>query len=240
MRYVHPLRLYLIVSVFFFFVATLLVQENLEDVSIPEADISDAAQAESDSFAIRSNWNVLLHLMRDPTLSDQVVRDSLNQMDLMKLDIQNEGMAHIIFHQLRKVASNDLSVFGAYIMQNIPVMMFIVLPLLALVIKLFYVRRKPLYVHHLVHVLHLHAFAFLVYSLYLLTILFFDSTESIPDWVNGTLVLVMVAYSFLSLLRVYRQSWYKTLLKFFLLGNIYLLLVLFAAIVEAFTSFLIF
>ncbi len=240
MRYVHPLRLYLIISILFFFVATLLVQQNLEKVSLSVNEIIDVAEVESDSTLSGNGLRSMLRVMRDPTLSDQQARDSLRQMHLVKLDIRNEGMANTIFHQLRKVFSNDLSMFGGYIMQNLPVMMFIVLPLLALVMKLLYVRRKPLYIHHLVHSLHLHAFGFLVGTLYLLTIVLPDNADTIPDWVNGVLLLFIITYSFFSFLRVYQQSWYKTLLKFFLLGNIYFFLILFAALIEAMISFMIF
>ena len=240
MRYVHPLRLYLIMSVLFFFVATLLVRQNLEEMSLSENKIVEVAEVENDSTQSNNSLSTLFRVMRDPTLSDQEARDSLRRMSMVKLDFQNEGMVNTIFHQLRKVVSNDLSVFGGYIMQNLPIMMFIVLPLLALVIKLAYVRRKPLYIHHLVHVLHLHAFAFLIGTLYLLAIVLFDSTHPVPDWVDGVLVLLMITYSFFSFLRVYQQSWYKTLLKFFLLGNIYFFLILFAALIEPMISFMIF
>lgn len=241
MRYVHPLRLYLIMSVLFFFVATLLVRQNLEEVSLSENEIVDVAEAESDS-TLSNGLNSILRVMRDPTLSDHQARDSLRRMNLVKLNFQNEGIVNTntIFHQLRRVVSNGLSVFGGYIMQNLPIMMFIVLPLLALVLKLLYVRRKPLYVHHLVHVLHLHAFAFMMGTLYLLAIVLLDNANMVPDWVDGVLLLFMITYSFILFLQVYRQSWYKTLLKFFLVGAVYFFLLLFAALIEAMISFLIF
>ena len=248
MRYVHPLRLYLIVSVFFFFVATLWVQENLDNVSASEREVLNVIETETedDSLPRATTWSILLPLMRNATLSDQEVLDSLKSIGIIENasininGVDSSTVAHTLLHQVRRVASNDLSIFGGFIMQNLPIMMFIVLPLLALVIKLFYVRRKFRYLHHLVHVLHLHAFAFLLYSVYLLIIILFDSTSTVPDWINEALLVVMIIYSFLSLLRVYQQSWYKTLLKLFLLGNIYFMLITLAGVIEALISFLIF
>ena len=39
------------------------------------------------------------------------------------------------------------------------------LPIFALILKLLYVRRKTLFIKHLVHTLHIHSFAFLIYGL---------------------------------------------------------------------------
>lgn len=242
MRYVHPLRLYLVVSIFFFFVATLLVQRNLEEVSlVPDADEVSNSLVEGDSSSV-SGWNNILRVLRDASLSDQAALDSLHRMDVVQVQIptKEQGMINFLFHQSRKVVKNDVSVFSGYLMQNLPVMMFIFLPLLALFTKLIYIRRGFFYVHHLVHVLHLHAFAFLVLSVYLLTLLIFDAFETVPDWINNVLFLLLIGYSFLSFLKVYQQKLLKTLLKFYLLANVYLLLLAFAALTEGFISFLIF
>ncbi len=239
MRYVHPLRLYLIVSIFFFFVATLLVQRNLEEVSlVPDAVMRDEA-IEEDTTVI-SGWNRTLDVMRNADLSDQVALDSLRNIGFVQGDLENQELMNRLFHQFRKVVNNDVSLFSGYLMQNLPVMMFIVLPLLALVIKLFYIRRNFFYVHHLVHVLHLHAFTFLVFGLYLLILIIFDARETTPDGVSSGILLLLMGYSFLSFLKVYRQRWPKTLLKFFLLANVYLILLVVAALTEGIISFLIF
>lgn len=239
MRYVHPLRLYLIVSVFFFFVATLLVQRNLEEVSlIPDVEAGDGSVME-DSVVI-SGWDSMLRVLRDASLSDQAALDSLRKIGAIQGNTGNSEVTDRLFHQFRKVVKNDMSVFSGYLMQNLPVMMFIVLPLLALVIKLFYIRRDFLYVHHLVHILHLHAFVFLVAGIYLLILIIFDALETVPDWMNNALLLLLLGYLFLSFLKVYQQRWPKTLLKFFLLANVYWLLLLFAALSEGLISFLIF
>ena len=224
--------------------ATLWVQKNLESVSAAEREVLRSIETENDSLPGTTTWSRVLPLMRNNLLSDQEVVDSLQSMGFSfssNIDgTDSSVVVKTLVHQVRRVASNDLSIFGGFIMQNLPIMMFIVLPLLALVIKLFYIRRKFRYLHHLVHVLHLHSFAFLLYSAYLLAIVLFDSTKVVPDWINGALLVVMIVYSFLSLRRVYRQSWYKTLLKLFLLSNVYILLITLAGVTETLISFLIF
>ncbi len=239
MRFVHPLRLYLIVSLLFFFVATLLVQLNLEEVSLVSDPETSGDLVEGDSVTV-SSWNTILGVMRNEGLSDREAIDSLRSMNKLKISLINQAFADRLFHQLRRVVKNDLSVFGAYLMQNLPVMMFIVLPLLSLVFKLFYIRRDFLYVHHLVHVLHLHAFAFLVVGVYLLALIVFGVTDTVSDNIHNAVILLIMGYAYLSFLKVYRQRWYKTLFKFFLLFNVYFFLLLFAAIGEGFISFMIF
>jgi hypothetical protein len=71
------------------------------------------------------------------------------------------------------------------------------------------VRRDRYYAEHFVFALHLHAFFFMVFILMFLL-----------PWAQAkTLLLVwMVAYTWLAMKRVYRQGWFRTTLKWAVLG----------------------
>ena len=99
--------------------------------------------------------------------------------------------------------------------------MFILLPLYALLLKLIYWRRHKYYVEHLVFALHLHAFAFLVFSVSALL------PEEAP-WSDPTSTMLFgwfLVYYFLALRRYYGQSRRKTGLKYMILLGAYTALV---------------
>jgi hypothetical protein len=98
-----------------------------------------------------------------------------------------------------------------------PHMVFLLLPLFALMLKLLYVRRSRYYAEHFVFALHVHAFVFTL----------FTAMFILPwDWLNGILFLWIVVYVWLALRRVYRQDWLRTTLKWWVLGSTYLILLL--------------
>lgn len=100
----------------------------------------------------------------------------------------------------------------------VPTVLFLILPLFALLLKLVYVRRGWFYSEHLVFGLHTHAVAFVVFSLVALVALV---EADWTDWVVVVLLLTIPLYFLLAMKRVYRQGWIKTLVKATLLGVIY-------------------
>ncbi len=92
-----------------------------------------------------------------------------------------------------------------------PKVAFVLLPFFALILKGLYFRR--LYVEHFVFALHLHAAAFLAFTVMLLTR---------NGYVGLALTGWLVFYAFHALRVVYGQGWWRTLGKSALLGTAYL------------------
>jgi membrane-associated HD superfamily phosphohydrolase len=213
------------------------VKQTFENASLNEPITLDTTPADSIQ-SLANATQQFLQVMRDESLSDQEVMDSLKNMEIINVD--TTAFNKMIFRQGRKVLKNDLNVFGAYIVQNLPIMMFLLLPLFALLLKLFYIRRGILYVQHLAHALHLHAFIFILFGVLIIGYLIFQLPPSLSTWLNWITFLLFVIYPFFSFLHVYRQGWIKTAVKVFLLGSIYFVVLLFFGLSEAFVSFLIF
>jgi len=248
--YVHPLRLYLIISIVFFFLATWLVRSTLEEITLrnaasdarPEVAALDSASAEAigqvDSAQAFSGFRRITDVLEDETLSDSEALDSLQRMDSFNID--STGFTMRFFHQVRRVAQNDLDVFAGFVLQNMPIMMFLLIPLFALLLKLFYIRRDKLYVQHLTHALHLHAFTLFLSSLLLLLFLIFNIGGSASEWMVTVSSWMVVTYVYFSFKRVYGQGWFKTLVKLFLVGIVYFWVLLIFGLSEAMISFMIF
>ena len=112
----------------------------------------------------------------------------------------------------------------------IPTALFVLVPLFSLLLKVAYAFRRRLYMEHLVVALHSHAFI----SLQLLLIFamlglqrlaptdsFFDDAAG---WSMGLLIAWIPVYLLLMQKRVYGQGWVMTLLKYFVLGIVYTVL----------------
>lgn len=233
-RHVHPLRLYLVITFLFFFILSYIMSLELEESSlqlVARQENSELSQADSLAVANiqeqRPGVNVpldsgetalkqltfqrALKLMRDENLTDEMVMDSLN----IRSPHRQDERAQFFLHQSRRVAQKDLDIFIPYVLKNLPVMMFILLPIFALYL-MFLFRNKPnLYICHIIHSLHVHSMVFLLLTLFVLV-----------GWFTGhyffwTTFLLITVYTFLSTKNVYRQAWRRTSWKFLLLGMFY-------------------
>jgi hypothetical protein len=117
-----------------------------------------------------------------------------------------------------KAATDPRGLTAMYI-SEIPKVLFVVLPLLALGLKVLYWRQRRTFVEHLVFLLHFHSFAFLI----LLPIGWVTS-----GFTNVALALVVgiwiPAYVFIAMRKFYKQPWWLTLLKSWILGFTYVVL----------------
>lgn len=126
------------------------------------------------------------------------------------------------------------NVFGV-----LPQTMFVLIPVFALLLKLFYLFKHRLYMEHLIVALHSHAFLFLCLLLGVLLDLL--AAWLVPHaawvaypahWLERALMLWAPIYLLLMQKRIYRQGWPMTLLKYWCIGWCYFWL-LFAALLFA-------
>lgn len=99
------------------------------------------------------------------------------------------------------------------VFKNLKYVTFFLLPIYALIFKLLYVRRKSFYIDHLIYVMHLQSFVYIIMSL--LFFLPFVVPIDLPILRQALFVIILV-YIGISLYRLYNQSWWKTMLKAFL------------------------
>jgi hypothetical protein len=112
--------------------------------------------------------------------------------------------------------------FAPYILNQSVWMMLLLMPFLAILLKLPYIRRAYYYVEHLIFSFHTHTFVFVL----LITLILLGSWPPAGPymeqlWLGG--FLLVEVYFFMALRRVYRQGAVKTFLKFGLLNMFYLI-----------------
>jgi len=165
--------------------------------------------------------------IRQPDMTPEALLDSMNAQNV-------NWLSYRLAEQSIKLGREDMGYFSREIIANIPVMMFLLIPLVALLLRLLYIRHNRYYLEHLVFTFHLFSFLFILFGLLLALVASLGESDVLILTFMGGGIL----YSFLSMLRVYKQGWIKTFLKLFVLGNLYLLLLTFALVLELFISLL--
>ena len=98
--------------------------------------------------------------------------------------------------------------FAKFIWSNLPIMLLIMMPGVAFLLKLLYFRRDYYFVEHLVFSFHIHAFLFLLMSILLLV-----PSVSAKSILSGLSILVFLVYLYFAFKNFYGQSRLKTMMK---------------------------
>jgi hypothetical protein len=112
-------------------------------------------------------------------------------------------------------------------LEYITFFILMMIPVLALIQKIFYIRSGRFYVEHLVLALHNHAF--IILSFFLLILSDFVAEWEIAflsagfDYLGLGVMIWIVAYLFLSLKNFFQQGKFVTVLKFLLASFVYIL-----------------
>ena len=215
--------------------------ENSQDTTLTSTesgeeslDINMGDEDDNGFFDIlgKIDYEKIEELKNDLTITDNQIYDSL------KLENISDFQEHIV-RQIIRVNRTDNTLFVEFITKNLPLMMLLLIPIFALVLKLLYVRRKHLYIVHLIHALHLHTFAYFLYGISLIALLNIED-EDLSSYVGIASFLIVSTYAFISFLRVYKQHWFKTLIKFNMTGAIYMTCIFVFFLAELLISFLLF
>ena len=193
--YLPPFRLYLILSVLYFFLTSLTHQQLV----VMELPGDQRVQTNPKAFRC----------------------EDINSLTKLGRPDWNARMVHAC-----NVARNDNGASASHVVETIvPKVMFVFLPLIALLQMLMYWRPRHRYAEHLLFFLHIHAFFFSIATLSLLTDVAtgaWTAAKPVGDVVGVLLFLSVVFYSILALRRVFQHSWPKTLFKAVLLFFVYL------------------
>jgi hypothetical protein len=242
MRYVPPFRLYLVTSVLFFILLPVVADVNrIADEVALESEQDDARERAQDSARIvaqraraDSARARIAAVRRGEVPRGQAVPPPLPPVppkpDSGKVDLnlaisdttRVPGWLKPLNRRLQRTEDRlegmppreALRTVLAAMEENAPKGVFLMMPLFAFILKVLYVRRKRFYVEHFVFALHVHAMAFVLFTVGMVAGL---------DWLPSVLALWMTLYVFLAMKKVYAQGIIRTFLKFCALGGAYMI-----------------
>jgi hypothetical protein len=217
-RYVHPLRLYLLVSILFFFVVNywaksihadpskLSAEDRAEiaaDPDIPQevkAQVQRALDAKggtqpeaqtspSPQTAVTPQPSVI----GSPAPSVTSPSPSGDFGPLVQFDKPPSDPFEKWLEQRAKEKMGEhgskMALFIATLFSNLPYMMLCCIPLFAFVLKVLYVRKRIFYIDHLVYALHIHSFAYL--AIMLIVLITIGLNRSIPGTFAGWVIAAL-------------------------------------------------
>lgn len=225
-KYANPIRLYLVVSLihFFFFSINMdgksdknqgIIKQSTPDSTdntptiVTETEDLDSLDT---SWPISgSEWKIINRMAQDKAAdySIEQIEDSIHNE-------QKPFAAAYINRQIIKLTKSDMPTINRYIVKNIPILMFFLLPVYALLLKVFF--RKGLYINHIIHSLHLHSFAFIALTfLWILGLI----SPSWADTMDIVFLLAIMGYLAVSFKNTYQLGYMTAIYKVFLSGFLY-------------------
>src|SRR2546428_782171 len=263
-RYVHPLRLYLLASILFFFA----VNYGARGLHLEPGKLGpkDRAELEADLKkgdlppAAREELETLLREPPSPPAPSPSTNSSSPPpapgTDKQRHEYGKIGeRSFVAFDQAKSTTpferwiearakekmgehGTKMGLFIATLFSNLPYMMLCCIPLFAFVLKVLYIRRDIFYIDHLIYALHIHTFAYVGTMLIVLATIGLNRTAPglIAGWTIALLWIAFVVQIFLSIRRVYRQSWFISIFKFLFGGFVYLIVLVFALAVTFFAT----
>jgi len=125
-----------------------------------------------------------------------------------------------------KYGSRAKEVFLDELQHNVPKMMFLMLPLSALILSVTFRKNRKYYVEHLIYTFHLHCFLFLFLAFTMLIEIILPASKELTGWLNFVATIGIIWYLYKSLRVVYQRSPLRTVSK--LLGTACMYLLLFS------------
>lgn len=258
-RFMPPFRTYLLLSIVFFLIAFFDPKEKLGFLFDDSTQSTEQTQT-PDEGAEEARREFLEELANEGIVisgrdEEQSGNDAADQgsapydCNLENFEIDSNStwlLSRMSKERLetvcRRIVADSGKGFIGEIRDNVPAALFVLLPLMALVLKILYPLSKRFYVEHLLFVVHFHAFVFLILTIQVIlsrVIPLLRVPNIIADVTGFAISLYIPVYLYKGLRRVYEQGRAATSVKFLMLTLTYLIgltfMIVFAALFAAFT-----
>ena len=224
-NYSSPIRLYLFFSLLFFFVLSVtgkpespeerergkrFAMEQVESVDFTalRAALSPQRRDKIDEILSRERHPGTKSVIHGLGRWADDRRDALTEVEKFYL---SQGVDWL--HSPRLAAER--------LEDNLPISMFFMLPMFALLLALFYRKKRRFYVEHLVFSIHVHVVAFAMFTV--LALVPDAMVGGIPE---GLLLLGLAAYNIVALLRYYGDGAFLTTVKWVFLTASYAIMLI--------------
>jgi hypothetical protein len=243
--YLNPVRMYVFTSAIFFLIFFSFNKENekIIDISVKGKTLEQIDAMDSTSFdafsrlvnkgkpMTREGFKAYVDSSQQQRgihfttskYASKAAYDSVLQSGKKKHNWLERQLIYKELEVNEKYKNNQGQILKAFtnnLMHSFPQMLFISLPLFALMLKLLYRRRKEYYyANHAIFSIHLYVFVFII----LLIMIGLEELSELLHWedvgtVMGFLLLGILFYEYKAMRNFYEQRRGKTILKFILLN----------------------
>lgn len=190
---------------------------NTKKAISAQLDKSKAAGKQGADIEIDDNYSFGPDKWFHPTSKDTSFSQYLASQNKLPKDAQDGFLGkiwnHKVFDYKEKYGTQAREMFVEDIQHNTPKMMFLLLPLLALILRVAFWKNKKYYVEHLIYSFHFHCFLFLFLGLILVIGWPFPAEWKIGDLLGTFAFFYITWYIYKSLRVVYQRGWFRTITK---------------------------
>lgn len=238
--YSTPIRIYLVTSILYFFVVSLIADPPTRENPRGEFMQAEVAFKEEESFLDMEEIQPVLE-----SIETELDRETYRKLQEVLDRPDNSPSKIAIYGLLQRFKDGELSNFTRMVirsalniahapdialeqfLENLPLAMLVLLPWLAITLKLFYCTTSVPFSHHLVFGMHTVSYGFIVLTIWaLLSLSIFKLPISIEQrlvidrYLDIAFGVYLFAYALVAIKTVYRQGWWLSVTK--LLGIIVL------------------
>ncbi len=236
--YANPIRWYLVISIFHFFFMAKMFEPTVKDKKQRGfGGDTELSEAKFDSLynlpdTAHTGWplseprqKMVTHLIETTNLDAEGIIDSLN--------IKSESWANeFVVNKIVKINQETTASINEYLLRQIPLIIFFILPVYAFLLKLFF-WRKGLYITHLIHSIHLHSFLFFLLGWTWVFSLLIEDFEDYGIFISMILTFI---YAVISFKKVYGIKIRWSIFRASMIGFLYTFAVSFALLIGVLIS----
>jgi len=253
-RYLPPVRLYIVLSILFFGLAQFGESGFKTAVELSPADAAAASTAQAQALAQaraecakddgdESQLGRAIRARCVAELEDNgaAAKKQLTDLSNCNFKFGPDWLWRRVEASCQRAVKDRGAALTATLKQNVPRMMFVLLPLVAAFMLPLYRHPRRLYVEHLVYFLHTQAAMYLAFIIFLLLK---AVTSHVPHlsvldgYVSLGLVIYAIWYWYTSMRRAYGQGRGRTVGKLIVVGAAYMVCLLLATVATVTLSFL--
>lgn len=234
LKYAHPIRFYLVISLFHFLFFNLY--QSLDSNENSSSKIINFSSSEKnfsenyvdsllqlpDSLILDSENNNLTYVedYEYAVIEQMAISEDYSTNDIydsLKID-HKKFEERILYTIVIKSINSDTGALNSYLLDKIPMIVFFQLPLYALLVMLFFIK-KGFYIKHLILSIHIHSFLFLLLGIGWTVGWIFNLD------VDNYAVICFIAtslYILLAFRRIYQQKYYLLVIKELAIGLLYM------------------
>ncbi len=200
-----------------------LLQKNQKIMGMSEKDINAIDSVMVNTAQNSNSINGSLNFDFKKELDSLIAAGAPKEEQLKAIGMKEDesGFNKRIYEQVLKLYQQK----GGGILQTfydtIPIAMFLLMPLFAMLLKIFYWKRGN-FAHHMVFSFYFFTFLFTSFCLIILANMLFD----VPIWLEVLITFSYLIYLMLALRNFYRSSWLGAFLKANLISFFYMLFIM--------------
>ncbi|MGZ3751945.1 MAG: DUF3667 domain-containing protein [Mucilaginibacter sp.] len=220
-QYLHPVKMYIFISIVYFLIAFNLVPSGNGIVRFKEGApdktviIKEEKRISADTTINPHTKQVLIaHLKENDTSYAQYLNGQRKLPEKMRDGFWANLLNKRVFGYKEKYGKRAFEQFAEDVQHNIPKMMFVLLPLTALQLTIAFRKNKKFYVEHLIFTFHYFCFCFLFLAFvniieWLMPVFW----SPIIPWLGVAEMVIVLLYLYMALRAVYHRSRFRTATK---------------------------